>query len=167
MDEDPSNETFVLSLLEGCAADGVENMETEPAPARRICGPNTSPGSIEGTSPQIGSRLGASPGKPSRPLWSTACCINAMSGVLQRCTPIPHGRELIRDIHAGLCGHHAAPHTLVGNAFRQGFIGPLRSLMPMRSCAPARGANFKHASPISQLKPYKLYPSHGHSPCGG
>jgi hypothetical protein len=43
------------------------------------------------------------------------------SGVLQRCILIPEGRELIRDIHAGICGHHAAPRTLVGNAFRQGF----------------------------------------------
>jgi hypothetical protein len=42
----------------------------------------------------------------------------AASGVLQRCIPIPHDRELIRDIHAGVCGHHAAPRTLVGNAFR-------------------------------------------------
>jgi transposase InsO family protein len=48
----------------------------------------------------------------------------AASGVLQRCIPIPHGRELIRDIHAGVCGHHAAPRTLVGNAFRQGFYWP-------------------------------------------
>jgi transposase InsO family protein len=34
------------------------------------------------------------------------------------------GRELLRDIHAGLCGHHAVPRTLVGNAFRQGFYWP-------------------------------------------
>ena len=40
------------------------------------------------------------------------------SGVLQRCIPIPEGRELLRNIHAGVCGHHAAPRTLVGNAFR-------------------------------------------------
>jgi hypothetical protein len=40
------------------------------------------------------------------------------SGVLQRCVPIPHGRELLRDIHAGVCGHDAAPRTLMGNAFR-------------------------------------------------
>jgi transposase InsO family protein len=46
------------------------------------------------------------------------------SGILQRCIPIPQGRELIRDIHAGVCGHHAAPRTLVGNAFRQGFYWP-------------------------------------------
>jgi hypothetical protein len=38
--------------------------------------------------------------------------------------PIPHGHKLIRDIHAGVCGHHAAPRTLVGNAFRQGFYCP-------------------------------------------
>jgi hypothetical protein len=42
----------------------------------------------------------------------------AASGVLQQCNPIPHSRELIRDIHAGVCSHHAAPRTLVGNAFR-------------------------------------------------
>ena len=46
------------------------------------------------------------------------------SGVLQRCIPIPKGKELIRDIHAGVCGHHAAPRTLVRNAFRQGFYWP-------------------------------------------
>jgi transposase InsO family protein len=43
---------------------------------------------------------------------------------LQRCVPIPEGKELIRDIHAGVCGHHAAPRTLVGNEFRQGFYWP-------------------------------------------
>jgi hypothetical protein len=48
----------------------------------------------------------------------------AASGILQRCVPIPEGRELLRDIHAGICGHHAAPRTLVGNAFRQGFYLP-------------------------------------------
>jgi hypothetical protein len=48
----------------------------------------------------------------------------ATSGVLQRCIPIPHSRELIQDIHAAVCGHHAAPHTLVGNAFRHGFYWP-------------------------------------------
>jgi transposase InsO family protein len=48
----------------------------------------------------------------------------AASGILQRCVPIPEGSELLRDIHAGICGHHAAPRTLVGNAFRQGFYWP-------------------------------------------
>jgi hypothetical protein len=45
-------------------------------------------------------------------------------GVLQRCIPIPQGHELLRNIHTDVCGHHAAPRTLVGNAFRQGFYWP-------------------------------------------
>jgi transposase InsO family protein len=48
----------------------------------------------------------------------------AASGVLQRCVPIPQGCELLRDIHAGVCGHHATPRTLVGNTFLQGFYWP-------------------------------------------
>jgi hypothetical protein len=43
---------------------------------------------------------------------------------LQHRIPIPEGKELIRDIHAGICGHHAAPRTLVDNAFCQGFYWP-------------------------------------------
>jgi ribonuclease HI len=43
------------------------------------------------------------------------------SGILQRCISIAEGQELLREIHSGACGHHAAPRALVGNAFRQGF----------------------------------------------
>jgi hypothetical protein len=43
------------------------------------------------------------------------------SGILQRCISISEGQELLREIHSGACGHHAAPQALVGNAFRQGF----------------------------------------------
>jgi hypothetical protein len=65
MDEDPSNKVFVLSLLEGYDVVEAEAMETESAPTRRIGGPNTSPGSIEGSSRQIEPRPGASPGRPN------------------------------------------------------------------------------------------------------
>jgi hypothetical protein len=46
------------------------------------------------------------------------------SGILQRCISITKGQELLREIHSGACGHHAAPRALVGNAFRQGFYWP-------------------------------------------
>ncbi|XP_014660188.1 uncharacterized protein LOC106804158 [Setaria italica] len=46
------------------------------------------------------------------------------TGILQRCIPIEQGKALLHDIHAGACGHHAAPRTLFGNAFRQGFYWP-------------------------------------------
>ena len=41
--------------------------------------------------------------------------------ILQRCITIEEGRKLLEDLHSGACGHHAAPRTLIGNAFRQGF----------------------------------------------
>jgi hypothetical protein len=44
--------------------------------------------------------------------------------ILQRCIPTEQGRELLQDIHGGMCGHHAAPHTLIRNAFWQGFYWP-------------------------------------------
>jgi ribonuclease HI len=46
------------------------------------------------------------------------------SGILQRCISIAEGQELLQEIHSGACGHHTAPRTLVGNAFRQGFYWP-------------------------------------------
>jgi hypothetical protein len=46
------------------------------------------------------------------------------SGILQRCIYIAEGQQLLQEIHSGACGHHAAPRTLVGNAFRQGFYWP-------------------------------------------
>ena len=47
------------------------------------------------------------------------------SGVLQQCISSEAGRALLWDLHAGACGHHAAPRMLVGNAFRQGFYWPM------------------------------------------
>jgi hypothetical protein len=38
-------------------------------------------------------------------------------GILQRCITNEEGRNLLKDLHSGACGHHAAPRTLVGNAF--------------------------------------------------
>ena len=46
------------------------------------------------------------------------------SGILMKCIPIAQGKELLLEIHAGICGHHATPRSLVGKAFRQGFYWP-------------------------------------------
>ena len=37
--------------------------------------------------------------------------------ILQHCMPIEQGKQLLRDIHGGVCEHHAAPRTPVGNEF--------------------------------------------------
>ena len=40
------------------------------------------------------------------------------TGILLRCIPFEQGKRVLSDIHGGVCGHHATPRTLVGNAFR-------------------------------------------------
>jgi hypothetical protein len=45
-------------------------------------------------------------------------------GILMRCILGDQGKELLHEIHAGTCGHHAGPRTLVGKVFRQGFYWP-------------------------------------------
>ena len=39
------------------------------------------------------------------------------SRILQCCIPIKQGKQFLRHIHGGVCGHHAAPRTLVRNMF--------------------------------------------------
>jgi hypothetical protein len=62
MDEDPSNEAFVLSLLEGYGADETDAKETEPAPRAEDWRSKYTPGWIEGSFPRIGRRPDASSG---------------------------------------------------------------------------------------------------------
>jgi ribonuclease HI len=125
MDEDPSNEAYVLSLLEGYGTDEAEAMDTEPVPSAGDWRDKYIAWIDQGELPSDRSeaRRIARMAK-SFTLVDGELYKHAASGVLQRCVPIPQGRELLRDIHAGVCGHHAAPRTLVGNAFRQGFYWP-------------------------------------------
>jgi hypothetical protein len=38
--------------------------------------------------------------------------------LLQKCMSQEHGLKILKEIHAGTCGNHAASRTLVGKAFR-------------------------------------------------
>jgi ribonuclease HI len=64
------------------------------------------------------------------------------SGILQRCISITQGQELLREIHSVVCGHHAAPRTLVGNAFRQGFYWPTAVADATRIVRSCQGCQF-------------------------
>jgi hypothetical protein len=116
MDEDPLNEAFVLSLLEGYGADEAEAMDVEPAPSKVDWRDKYIAWVDRGELPSDRSetRRIAKMAK-SFALIDGELYKRAASGILQRCVPIPQGRELLRDIHAGVCGHHAPPRTLVGN----------------------------------------------------
>jgi hypothetical protein len=125
MDEDPSNETSVLSLLEGYDVGEAEPMDTEPSPHaedwrnKYIAWMDRGELASDRSEARRIARMAKSFTLVDGELYK-----RAVSGVLQPCVPIPQGRELLRDIHAGVCGHHAAPRTLVGNAFRQGCYWP-------------------------------------------
>jgi hypothetical protein len=45
-------------------------------------------------------------------------------GILQCCITNEEGWNLLKDLHLGACGHHAAHRTLIGNAFLQDFYWP-------------------------------------------
>jgi transposase InsO family protein len=47
------------------------------------------------------------------------------TSVALKCISTHQGQELLRDIHAGLCGHHASALTLAGKAYRSSFYWPL------------------------------------------
>jgi hypothetical protein len=39
------------------------------------------------------------------------------SGILMKCVSMEEGKEILQEIHEGVCGNHAASRTLVGKAF--------------------------------------------------
>jgi hypothetical protein len=46
------------------------------------------------------------------------------NGIALKCISTHQGQELLRDIHAGECGHHASASTLAAKAYRSGFYWP-------------------------------------------
>ena len=48
----------------------------------------------------------------------------SVTGVFQCCVELEKGIAILKDIHQGECGHHAASRSLVAKAFRHGFFWP-------------------------------------------
>jgi hypothetical protein len=46
------------------------------------------------------------------------------SEIKQKCIALEEGRLLLVEVHRGTCGPHAAPRSLIGKAFKQGFYWP-------------------------------------------
>ena len=44
------------------------------------------------------------------------------SGILMKCVTLEEGKDILQEIHEGVCGNHAASRTLVGKAYRSGFF---------------------------------------------
>jgi hypothetical protein len=45
----------------------------------------------------------------------------SITGDLQRCVTPQEGQIILKDIHAGVCGHHASSRAIATKAFRAGF----------------------------------------------
>jgi ribonuclease HI len=45
----------------------------------------------------------------------------ASSGVLMKCVPTQEGKDILEEIHKGVCSNHASSRTLVSKAFRRAF----------------------------------------------
>jgi hypothetical protein len=45
----------------------------------------------------------------------------ATSGVLMKCVPREEGKDILEEIHKGVCGNHTSSRTLVSMAFRRAF----------------------------------------------
>jgi hypothetical protein len=48
----------------------------------------------------------------------------ATSGVLMKCVPREEGKDILEEIHKGVCGNYASSRTLVSKAFRRAFYWP-------------------------------------------
>jgi hypothetical protein len=48
----------------------------------------------------------------------------ASSGVLMKCVPRQEGKDILEEIHKGVCGNHTSSRTLVSKAFRRAFYWP-------------------------------------------
>ena len=44
------------------------------------------------------------------------------SGILMKCVTLEEDKDILREIHEGVCGNHTASRTLVGKAYRSGFF---------------------------------------------
>jgi hypothetical protein len=45
----------------------------------------------------------------------------SISGILQQRVTPQEGQEILKDIHVGVCGHHASSRAIAAKAFRAGF----------------------------------------------
>jgi transposase InsO family protein len=83
----------------------------------------------------------------------------SISGIFQRCVTANEGRKILRDIHAGDCGHHAGARSIVAKAFRHGFYWPTAhddAMAIVRACAGCQKYASQSHMPGSALKTIPL-----------
>jgi hypothetical protein len=74
----------------------------------------------------------------------------ASSGVLMKCVPRQEGKDILEEIHKGICGNHASSRTLVSKAFRRAFYWPTALGDNEELVRRCQGANTSPSSNTSQ-----------------
>jgi transposase InsO family protein len=77
------------------------------------------------------------------------------TGVFQRCVEPEKGIAILKDVHQGECGHHAASRALVAKAFRHGFFWPTAltdAKQLVQKCKGCQVFGAKQHQPASALK---------------
>ena len=69
------------------------------------------------------------------------------AGIFLKCISQLDGIEILREIHLGDCGHHAAPRSLVSKAFRQGFYWLTAKADADKIVGTCRGCQFYATQP--------------------
>jgi hypothetical protein len=65
----------------------------------------------------------------------------ATSRVLMKCVPIEEDKDILEEIHTGVCGNHTSSRMLVNKAFRRAFYWPTAWAMLRNSSEGAKGAS--------------------------
>ena len=79
----------------------------------------------------------------------------SVTGVYQRCMEPEQGQAILKDIHQGECGHHAASRALVAKAFHHGFLWPTTledAKALVQKCKGCQKFRSKPHQPASALK---------------
>jgi hypothetical protein len=83
----------------------------------------------------------------------------SITGVLQRCITPQEGQEILKNIHAGVCGHHASSRAIATKAFRAGFywltaIKDAKDIV--RKCEACQQFASRPHAPAAELQPIPL-----------
>ena len=82
----------------------------------------------------------------------------SVTGVFQRCVEAEQGQAILRDIHEGECGHHAASRALVAKAFRHGFFWPTALEEAKELVQKCKGCQIFRSKPLQPASALKTIP---------
>jgi hypothetical protein len=68
----------------------------------------------------------------------------ATFGVLMKCIPQDEGKDILEEIHKGVCGNHTSSRTLVSEAFRRAFYWPIALVDAEELIKKCKGCKFLH-----------------------